>query len=443
MQETVRVPPPYVPRLSSHMPDYGQAAGGAELLTIVGESAAAKLTPLPTEANPAPAPKKWRFFMKLSVRERILTALFLISLTLIPATMPQSSLDAQQLNFGDLQLQSIERAEENFAGSAFYFIDPDYAIPQNYSGIGIDSSGNPGSGTTDISSDIIGNDRNQLSPAYLIRPTAFRGSSIDNSRALYCLTQAVYYEAGMEPDAGQRAVAQVILNRVRHPSYPSTVCGVIYQGSERSTGCQFTYTCDGSLRRKPAAYHWNRAKKVASEALAGKSYTTIGTSTHYHATYVYPYWASSLRFLGTIGAHRFYSWKGNAGRADAFNQTYHGGEPVPAPKPRWYSVAQSNGPASSLDPIALERAYEEGRRKAETAQEEKRSTLAVDNSRRNDRPLPILDVSAPQSYKPPQYSAEALAKGGDQAYAGQRLPDVSLAKPEFRNSGSWKKNPGG
>jgi len=393
----------------------------------------------------APESKQRRSFAKLTLRERILTVFFLISLILVPTAMSQSSVDAQQFNPSDPGLQPVERAEENFAGSAFYFIDPNYATPQNYDGFGIDPLANPGSGSIDGLSDMPGNDADQTSPAHLIRQTAFHGSAINDSRALYCLTQAIYYEAGMEPDAGQRAVAQVILNRVRHPSYPNTVCGVVYQGSERTTGCQFTYTCDGSLRRKPARFHWDRAKKVAAEALAGKSYTTVGTATHYHASYVYPYWAPSLRFLGTLGAHRFYSWKGNAGKAIAFSQRYRGGEPLPVPKPRRYDAASSNSPGSALDPIALENAYEAGRRKAEAeaAQSEKMAALAADNARRHDRPAPALDVNAPRSYQAPNYSAQARANGGDQAYAGQKLPDVSQVKAEFRNSGSWKKKPGG
>lgn len=390
-------------------------------------------------------PTQRRSSAKLTVRERILTAFFLISLILIPATMPQSSVDAQQFNPSDTGLQSVERAEENFAGSAFYFIDPNYAIPQNYNGFGIDPLADPGTGSIDGLSDMSGNDADQSSPAHLIRQTAFRGSATDNSRALHCLAQAIYYEAGMEPDAGQRAVAQVILNRVRHPSYPNTVCGVVYQGSERTTGCQFTYTCDGSLRRKPARFQWDRAKKVATEALAGKSYTTVGTATHYHASYVYPYWAPSLRFLGTLGAHRFYSWKGNAGKASAFSQRYSGGEPLPVPKPRRYDVASGNTPASSLDPIALEKAYEAGRRKAEAeaAQSEKTAALAADNARRHDQTAPVLDVNAPRAYQAPNYSAAAKAKGGDKVFSGQNLPDVSQIKPEFRNSGTWKKKPRG
>lgn len=441
----MRVPPPYVPPLSSHLPDYGLGGRMTDAVAVTGMVTDDGETDriIPDGPPPSPAPIPSLSFTKLTVREKILTAFFLISLIMIPTSMPQSSVDAQQINPSDPRLQPVERAEENFAGSAFYFIDPDYAVPQNYAGLGIDPLAGPGTGSVDALSGLSGDD--PTAPAHLIRQTAFRGSALDNSRALYCLAQAIYYEAGMEPDAGQRAVAQVILNRVRHPSYPSTVCGVVYQGSERATGCQFTYTCDGSLRRKPSKFFWDRARKVAAEALGGKSYTTVGTATHYHASYVYPYWAPSLRFLGTVGAHRFYSWKGNAGKASAFSQRYVGGEPLPVPKPRRYDVASDDSSAASLDPIALEKAYEAGRRKAEAeaAQSERMAALAADNARRHDLPAPAPGASAARSYQAPNYSSEARAKGGDEAFAGQNLPEVGGIKPEFRNSGTWKKKPAG
>ena len=79
------------------------------------------------------------------------------------------------------------------------------------------------------------------------------------AQALECLASAVYYEAGNQDDDGERAVAQVVLNRVRHPAFPASVCGVVYEGSTRPTGCQFTFTCDGSLYRQPDADGWRRA----------------------------------------------------------------------------------------------------------------------------------------------------------------------------------------
>ncbi len=159
-------------------------------------------------------------------------------------------------------------------------------------------------------------------------------SATDRIRALQCLTAAIYYEAGNEPDAGQRAVAQVILNRVRHPAFPSTVCGVIYQGSERLTGCQFSYACDGSMARVPARASWLRAMRVAGDMLSGTVQPDVGTATHYHTYAVTPSWNRQLVMTAAIGAHFFHRWQGYWGTPSAFRQAYLGGEPVPGPHPR-------------------------------------------------------------------------------------------------------------
>ena len=155
-----------------------------------------------------------------------------------------------------------------------------------------------------------------------------KGSTAYN-RALECLTQAVYYEAAREPTDGQRAVAQVVLNRVRHPAYPASVCGVVYQGSERDTGCQFTFTCDGSLYYAPVRSYWDRARKVAEAALQGYVYAPVGNATHYHADYVVPYWAATLKKSAVIGLHIFYRWTGGWGLPAAFGQRYSAREADP------------------------------------------------------------------------------------------------------------------
>ena len=149
----------------------------------------------------------------------------------------------------------------------------------------------------------------------------------DHTRAVECLTAAVYYEAAMEPVDGQRAVAQVVLNRARHPAYPKSVCGVVFQGSERTTGCQFTFTCDGAMMRTPVALLWTRARIVAEEAIAGKVYAPVGWSTHYHANYVVPYWSGTLAKAAVVGRHIFYRWAGGWGRAPAFRGGPGGSEP--------------------------------------------------------------------------------------------------------------------
>ncbi len=152
-------------------------------------------------------------------------------------------------------------------------------------------------------------------------------SSSDRARALHCLTQAVYYEAAIEPLDGQRAVAQVVLTRVRHPAYPKSVCGVVYQGSERATGCQFTFTCDGSLARAPSAGLWQTARQIAEAALAGYVHKPVGWATHYHTNWVVPYWSSSLVKAAVVGTHIFYRWTGGWGTGPAFTGRYAGIEP--------------------------------------------------------------------------------------------------------------------
>ncbi|HUH09206.1 MAG TPA: cell wall hydrolase, partial [Brevundimonas sp.] len=150
----------------------------------------------------------------------------------------------------------------------------------------------------------------------------------DRKRALRCLTQAVYYEAALEPTEGQEGVAQVVLNRVRDPNYPNTVCGVVYQGAERTTGCQFSFTCDGALSRAPIAWAWTRAARVAERALAGHVATRVGTATHYHADYVHPWWSPTLAKITQVGAHIFYRWKGAPGVSAAFTDKSSGREPI-------------------------------------------------------------------------------------------------------------------
>jgi len=158
-------------------------------------------------------------------------------------------------------------------------------------------------------------------------PFAFKGNDATRKRALECLASAVYYEAGSQDDDGERAVAQVVLNRVRHPAFPASICDVVYEGSTRPTGCQFTFTCDGSLYRQPDLAGWRRAYQVAQFALGGYVYAPVGYATHYHANYVVPYWAPTLSKNAIVGAHIFYRWAGGWGRPAAFAKNYSGREP--------------------------------------------------------------------------------------------------------------------
>jgi len=178
------------------------------------------------------------------------------------------------------------------------------------------------------------------------------GDAASALRAERCLTEAIYYEGALEPERGQRAIAQVVLNRVRHPAYPDTVCGVVFQGSERATGRQFTFTCDGSRARAPVPSLWQRANRIAKAALGGAVEPEVGLATHYHADYVNPYWSASLDAAGQIGRHMFYRWKGGAGEAGAFTMRYAGREPlIGAWTPR--PVAPAAAAVSASDPAAL------------------------------------------------------------------------------------------
>ncbi len=156
------------------------------------------------------------------------------------------------------------------------------------------------------------------------RPFDLSGAdATDHRRALLCLTQAVYYEAGYEPVDGRRAVAQVVLNRMRHPAFPKSVCGVVYQRNSTPV-CQFSFVCDGALDRRPEAGTWKVAEAIARAALAGHVERSVGAATHYHADYVAPYWAPMLAKISKLGAHIFYRWPGAWGSTAAFTGRYIG-----------------------------------------------------------------------------------------------------------------------
>lgn len=172
-----------------------------------------------------------------------------------------------------------------------------------------------------------------LTPAALPDPDEVRpfvltvADAAERRQAVECLADAVYYEAGFEPIKGQRAVAQVVLNRVRDANFPNSVCGVVFQGYQRKTGCQFSFVCDGSMKRRPpradqAAF----ARIIATQALAGHVEKDVGTATHYHTDWVSPYWAPTLARITQVGDHIFYRWPGQAGEPSALLDPYEGGE---------------------------------------------------------------------------------------------------------------------
>ena len=176
---------------------------------------------------------------------------------------------------------------------------------------------------------------------------------LDRRRALLCMTQAVYYEAGFEPLQGRRAVAQVVLNRLRHPAFPKSICGVVYQGA-RDPVCQFSFVCDGSLYRRPSLGAWHEAEKVAAAAIDGFVERSVGAATHYHADYVAPVWAPQLAKIAQIGAHIFYRWPGTWGSTAAFTGRYVGEPYDPASlRPPLRQAVLTDGSVVALEDPAL------------------------------------------------------------------------------------------
>lgn len=131
--------------------------------------------------------------------------------------------------------------------------------------------------------------------------------SVFSDREQHCLTAGIYFEARGEPVRGQAAVAQVILNRVKNPAYPNSICGVVYQNKEWRNRCQFSFACDKIKDKVNDPRRWETASYVARETTHGRIWLTeVGSSTHYHATYVKPRWARAMQKVGRIGLHVFY-----------------------------------------------------------------------------------------------------------------------------------------
>jgi spore germination cell wall hydrolase CwlJ-like protein len=140
----------------------------------------------------------------------------------------------------------------------------------------------------------------------------FGGLTEDEFRAreMRCMATAIYFEARDEPIKGQQAVAQVVMNRIRSPFYPKTICGVVYQGERNRTGCQFSFTCTGKHNAVKEKEEWATAVKIAKQVIAGEVWIAeVGYATHYHATYVHPPWRHELDKVAQIGGHIFYKMK--------------------------------------------------------------------------------------------------------------------------------------
>lgn len=249
------------------------------------------------------------------------------------------------------------------------------------------------------------------------KPYIFRGvTALDRERAHYCLTAAIYYEAASETDDGMRGVAQTVINRVRHPSFPNTVCGVVFQGSQRAGVCQFTFSCDGAMARAPSKSNWLRASRIASAALGGTVFPKVGLATHYHTQAIWPRWGKSLVMTNIVGAHIFHRWRGRWGMPDAFRAPYLGREPVPGP----------------YLPLAQQLAILKGQGLPPGAGPAPMLTGAAPLPDTTPAPLPgTMTPAAPVA--PPPAAAPAV-----QIYTDPRLNQSGQIREEFRGSGEWK-----
>ena len=189
---------------------------------------------------------------------------------------------------------------------------------------------------------------------------------------------------------------------------------MVFQGSERGTGCQFTFTCDGSLVRTPSPVWWERARRVARAALAGAVFAPIGLATHYHTMQVHPAWSDALIRVATIGAHQFFRLPGAAGQALAFHAAYLGGEPAAVPHPRQFTPAIDSAP----DPVVLARAYD----------------AAVSTA----IPLKASAVMSPGRLTIPQRSRRA---GAMRCSGPTIFPAAAVCPPQLERSGQWLQHP--
>lgn len=177
--------------------------------------------------------------------------------------------------------------------------------------------------------DDLGVDRQVQLLADRLNARAANPDAVQQARDLDCLTDAVYYEARGETKRGQQAVATVVLNRVKNPNFPKTVCGVVFQ---RAAGtCQFSFACDGSMRRGREVGAWEEARKIAARALSGYVLRDVGSATHFHTLDVSPDWGPKMLRVATVGLHVFYR----------FNP--HAREVIQAPEPQRAVFTSTDG----------------------------------------------------------------------------------------------------
>ncbi|HEX7856577.1 MAG TPA: cell wall hydrolase [Sphingobium sp.] len=326
----------------------------------------ASLSPLPRHIAPA-----WRRRLPSSRWGWAVAALLLVlALRLLPAEALQA-LDGTSDGMAQQSPVNARNPSEDpgttFPGSAYFFAQDAFAPVNAAPRPGDDPAVTtlaPGQNSPHIL---------QIERGPVPLSMAMRGiTSLDDARALQCMTNALYYEAGNEPEEGQRAVAQVILNRLASGRWPNSICAVVYQGGERADrGCQFTFSCDGSMARIPNVTAWIRARRIAARALGGDVFAPAGLATFYHTLAVRPPWVDRVRPVAVVGAHIFYRLPGEAGAPATYRMRYSGREfaqpgpyafsapPLPLPAPpgpemlaNWAMPIPTSAAPSSLPSIA-------------------------------------------------------------------------------------------
>lgn len=233
-------------------------------------------------------------------------------------------------------------------------------------------------------------------------------SGDDRERAISCLAVAALYEAGGSGD-DQYPVMQVILNRARHPAFPSNVCGVVFQGSERSTGCQFSFTCDGSMGRwRPSESAMRAARARAGAMLDGHVDRRVGLATHYHTDWVLPYWSSSLDKITAIKTHLFFRWQGYWGTRASFRTASGKVEPrvakLAAISPAHVAEDGTSGDASELADIPV--------LDADAIAGQVAAPAVAASAVPEKAPVAVLNLPLDPAAKPGRWSLDALALCG-------------------------------
>ena len=240
----------------------------------------------------------------------------------------------------------------------------------------------------------------------------------DAGSDLHCLTEAVYFEARGEAQAGQQAVAQVVLNRVRHPAFPKTICAVVHQHT--GSGCQFSFACS-SRQVAVNSVAWRRAQTIASSAMHGAVMTAVGDATHFQGARASPF--AGLLKVAQVGAHIFYRFGGHAGASAMFHQT----PSLPLAPPKMELARLETDPASKSDQPGAEgvRVKVTLYPASATAPSPSRpeATGAKPTSPASDHPKPAPTMLARAVAAPPP------AEAGDAREVKPAVISVALAQP--------------